>query len=106
MGRDVEGAAPNWRIVAIGIFEINQAFSRILAVAASAAIALWSIAGVRNGGLGRGLATYGCVVGLLITVGVAIGHLRMDVHGMTAVAVAQTIWFVVAGYRIYAAHTT
>src|SRR5437016_4362631 len=58
MVRDVPAAARQWQIVMDGIFQINQAFSRIYAVAASLAIILWSASALRNGGFGRGIATY------------------------------------------------
>jgi len=83
--------------VITGIFQINQAFARIYSVAASMAIILWSISALRNGGLGRGVAIYGCVISPLIILGIAIGHLRLDVHGMAAVMLGQAIWFIVVG---------
>jgi hypothetical protein len=101
MLRDVPTAAPQWRIVIDGIFQINQAFSRIFSVAASLAIILWSVSALRNGGLRRGVAIYGCVVAALIITGIGIGHLRLDVHGMTVVALGQVIWYVLVGLQLY-----
>jgi hypothetical protein len=83
MVRDVPAAAPQWRIVIDSVFQINQAFARIFTVAASASMALWSAAALRNGGLAR------------------VGHLRLDVHGMAIVVLCQTIWFVCAGVELY-----
>ena len=100
MVRDVPAAAPQWQIVIDGIFQINQAFARIYSVAASMAIILWSVSALRNGGLGRGVAIYGCVVAPLIIVGIGIGHLRLDVHGMAIVMVGQVIWFIVTGSQL------
>ncbi len=100
MVRDVPGAAPQWRIVIDGIFQINQAFSRIFSVGASAAIILWSVSALRNGGLGRGVAIYGCVIGLLTVLGVGSGRLRLNVHGMTVVALGQVIWFIIVGAQL------
>src|SRR5882762_2014597 len=62
MTRDVPAAAPQWHIVIDAVFQINQAFDRIFAIAASGAVFLWSAAALRNGRLGRGLAVYGCVL--------------------------------------------
>ena len=101
---DVPAAAHQWRIVMYGVFQINQAFSRIYAVGSSMAILLWSVAGLRNGGLRRSVTIYGCVVAALITVGIAIGHLRLDVHGMAIVVVAQTIWFIAVGWQLWSAN--
>jgi len=82
MVRDSAAAAPQWRIAIASIFQINQAFSRIYSVAASAAIVLWSVSSLRNGGLSRFAAIYGCVVAPLVAILVIIGHLRMNVHAL------------------------
>jgi hypothetical protein len=103
MTRDVPAAAPQWHIVIDAVFQINQAFDRIFAIAASGAVFLWSAAALRNGRLGRGLAVYGCVLAPAIIAGVLIGHLRMDVHGFTAIVVAQASWFAAAGAQLYRA---
>lgn len=100
MIRDVPTAAPQWHIVMDSIFQINQAFSRIYSVAASIAIILWSGSAMRNGGLGRGVAIYGCIISPLIILGIAIGHLRLDVHSMTVVMVGQVIWFILVGSQL------
>lgn len=92
--RDVADATHQWQIVIDGIFQINQAFARIYSVAAAIAIIHWSVSALRNGGLGRGVAIYGCVVPPLIILGIAIGHLRLDVHGMTLVMLGLVIWFI------------
>ncbi len=101
MTGDVPEAAPQWKIVMYGIFQINQAFARIYSVAASVAILLWSISALRNGGLARGTAIYGCIISALIIVGICVGHLRMDVHGMAAVSLGQTIWFILVGSQLW-----
>jgi hypothetical protein len=100
MVRDVPAAAHQWQIVIAGIFQINQAFARIYSVAASIAIILWSVSALRNGGFGRGTAIYGCVVAPLIILGIGIGHLRLDVHGMAVVMLGQVIWFILVGSQL------
>ena len=90
-----------WQVVIDGIFQINQAFAQIYSVAASTAVILWSISVLRNGGLGRSLAVYGCIISSLIIVGVGIGHLRLNVHGMAMVWLGQAIWFIVAGVQLW-----
>ena len=89
-----------WQVVIDGIFQINQAFAKIFSVAASLAVMLWSISVLRNGGLSRSLAVYGCIISGLIIVGVCIGHLRLNVHGMAAVWLGQAIWFIIAGAQL------
>ena len=100
MVRDVPANTQQWKIVIYGIFQINQACARIYSIAASVAIVLWSVSALRNGGLGRGVAICGCVIGPLIIVGIAIGHLQVDVHGMTIIAFGQSIWFIVVGAQL------
>lgn len=100
MVRDVADGTHQWQIVIDGIFQINQAFARIYSVAAAIAIILWSVSALRNGGLGRGIAIYGCVVSPFIILGIAIGHLRLDVHGMTVVMLGQVIWFLLVGSQL------
>ena len=103
MARDVPAAAQQWKLMITSIFQINQAFSRIYTVATSLAIILWSVSALRNGGLSRKVAIYGCVIAPLIILGIVSGHLRMDVHGMGAVVLGQAIWFIVAGTEMYSA---
>jgi hypothetical protein len=100
MVRDVPDAAHQWQIVIDAIFQFNQAFARIYSVAASMAIILWSVSALRNRGLQHGVAIYGCVVAPLIILGIAIGHLRLDVHGMALVMLGQAIWFMLAGSQM------
>jgi hypothetical protein len=100
MAHDVENMR-TWQIVIDGIFQINQAFAQIYSVAASVAVILWSLSILRNGGLSRGVALYGCIVSTLIIVGVGVGHLRLNVHGMAVVWFGQAIWFVMAGIQMW-----
>lgn len=105
MAHDVPAAGQQWRMIITSIFQINQAFSRIYSVATSVAIILWSVSAMRNGGLSRKVAMYGCVIAPLLIVGIVSGHLKMDVHGMGAVVLGQAIWFIVVGAQMYSAGT-
>jgi hypothetical protein len=100
MVRDVPAAAHQWQVVIDGIFQINQAFGRIYSVAASLAIILWSASALRNGGFGRGVAIYGCIISTLIILGVGMGHLSLDVHGMAVIWLGQTVWFILVGSQL------
>jgi hypothetical protein len=100
MARDAGVNMRTWQIVIDSIFQINQAFARIYSVAASVAVILWSVSILKNGGLGRRVAFYGCIISALIIVGVGVGHLRLNVHGMAAVWFGQAIWFIVAGFQM------
>jgi hypothetical protein len=97
MARDAPANEGTWRIAVAAIFQINQAMSRIYSVAAATAIVLWSACGLRQGKLSRGMAMFGCVTSPLIALLIFIGHLRLDVHGMTAVLLSEVIWFVGIG---------
>ena len=98
--RDTADAAITWHIVIAGIFEINQAFAGTFTVAASAAMALWSASALRCGGLGQGIAIYGCVVAAVLIVAICSGILRLNIHGMAIVALAQAIWFIGVGVQL------
>jgi hypothetical protein len=101
MVRDIPAAARQWQIVIADIFQINQAFARIYSVAASLAIILWSVSALRNGGFGRGVAIYGCIISAVIILGIGAGRWRLDVHGMAAVWLGQAIWFILVGSQLY-----
>jgi hypothetical protein len=101
MIRDVPGAAPQWHIVIAAIFQINQAFASIYTVAASVAIGLWSVSALRNGGLLRGIAIYGCVLAPVLILAICSGHFHLNVHGMAVVVFSQAIWFIVTGTQLW-----
>lgn len=101
MAHDVPAAARQWQIVIAGIFQINQAFALIYSMGISLAIILWSFAALRNGGLGRGVAAYGCLMAAVIILGIIVGRLRFDVRGMSAIWFGQAIWFIVVGSQLY-----
>lgn len=104
MARDVltnNGSQADWRIAIASMFQINQAMSRIYSVGAAVAITLWSARCLRSGQLSRSIAAFGCVVAPLIAVLIFIGHLRLDVHGMTVVLLSEVIWFVGMGIALW-----
>ena len=101
MTRDLPTAAPQWDITITSVFQFNQAFSRIYSVATAVAITLWSICSLRLGRLSRGIAIYGCVTAPVVALLIFIGHLRLNVHGMTVVMLSQVIWFVGMGMDLW-----
>jgi len=99
MRRIVEAGAAggeSWRVAFRYNFEVNQGFARLYAVTSSIAIIFWSLSIWRNRTLARGLAIYGCVIGVASVIAVTAG-LGMDVHGFGAVVLGQATWFVTAG---------
>ena len=100
MVRDGAATIPQYHLIVDAVFQFNQAFARIYSVAASAAIALWSVSALRNGGIARGIAIYGCIVAVLLAAGIVVGHLRLDVHGMAVVVLGHAIWFTLVGAQL------
>jgi len=95
----VQQSAPRELLVMSGA--LNQAFSRILAVATSVALVLWSVSGWRGHSLPRALAFYGVTCGVLSALFVFSGA-RLDVHRFGAAVLAQSIFFVWAGIVLLA----
>lgn len=83
---------------------VNQAFAKVYVVAASTAILLWSFAILAHGRLARGAGIYGALVGILALLALAIGHLRLDVHGFGAVVLSQGVWFIAIGILLARHH--
>jgi hypothetical protein len=100
MVRDGAATLPQYHLIIDAVFQFNQAFARLYSVGTSIAMALWSASALRNGGLGRGISIYGCVVSTLITLGIVVGHLRLNVHGMAIVVLGQAVWFIIAGVQL------
>ena len=43
---------------------------------------------------------YGCILPPIVVALIAVGHLRLDVHGMGAVVLVHAIWFVTVGIQL------
>ncbi len=63
----------------------------------SAAIALWSLDLLGERGPARWIGTYGLLAGVLPALGLAFGWFRLDVHGMFAVVIVQSLWSLAIG---------
>jgi hypothetical protein len=92
---------PQWDMIISAVFQFNQAFASVYSVAASSAIGLWSASALRNGGLRRFIALYGCTLPLALIILIAVGHIRLNVHGMAVVVLVHSIWFVIVGVGLY-----
>jgi heme A synthase len=101
MIRDGAANVSQWRMIIDAVFQFNQAFARIYSVAASVAVMLWSVSALRNGGLGKVIAVYGCLIAPVLIVLIGVGHLRLNVHGMAVVVLAHAIWFVGVGVEMW-----
>lgn len=73
-------------------FLLNQAFARIYVVLGAIAIALWSWAMLKGRELPRALAVYGLVLGAVLVIGLASGHLTLGIHGFGLVILGQSGW--------------
>ena len=101
MARDTPAGGPPWRIVIAAFFQINQAFSKLYSVGAALAICLWSITSLRQN-RAKAVATFGLISALVVVLLILVGHLRLDIHGMTAVMLSQVLWFVLMGFWLKA----
>ena len=66
----------------------------------SAAILLWSIAMRRTTEFTRALAWFGILAAVALMLGVASGHLQLDIHGFGAVMLSQAIWLCWTGVML------
>jgi hypothetical protein len=78
----------------------NQALANLGVFAMSTAIVLWAIALLHGAPRGRWLALVGFVTALAPAIALALGTIRLDVHGMLAVVLAQAIWNLAAGVAL------
>ena len=100
MKKSLAAAPPGkeyWDMMAAYNFGLNQAFARVLAVAYSGAIMLWSSAMLKTRVMSKAIAVYGWITGTAIVVFVAPGFLVLDVHGFGLVVLLQSVWFVAVG---------
>ena len=86
-----------WRIIFSYNGALNQAFARILVIASSVAMILWSFAILKTRALPRGIALYGLLAGVALVVAVGPGLLPLNVHGFGLVVIVQGAWFIAAG---------
>ena len=106
LARQLAIAAPAtrdaWQIVFAYNGGLNQAFARILVVASSTAIALWSVSIIRSRALAVWTGIYGLLIGPLLIIAVAPGFLKLNVHGFGLVVIAQAVWFIGVGAQMVA----
>ncbi len=79
---------------------LNQAFAKLYVVFAGAAILLWSVAIVKGREMSRWLGAYGIALGLGLVAVIALGIVRLDIHGFGAVAILVGAWMVWAAINL------
>jgi hypothetical protein len=75
-------------------FETNQTLARAGVMGFSAGILCWSLVLLQRAGWAKGIGALGLAAGVLPAAGLLTGHLRLHLHGMTAVVLAQAVWYV------------
>ena len=78
----------------------NQALAKLGVIATSAAIVLWAIALLHDSKRARWLAIVGLATGLAPALALLAGWIRLDVHGMLIVVIAQALWNLAAGTEL------
>jgi hypothetical protein len=110
LAREMMASSPpvsdSWQLLFDYNGRLNQACARILAVASSGAIVLWSAAILKHRPFARGIGFYGLVLGTVTILAVASGQLALDVHGFGLIVFTQAIWFIGVGALMCAAATT
>jgi len=108
--REIMAASPPghdaWQMLFDYNGRVNQAFARILAVASSGAIVLWSAAILKNRALARGIAVYGVILGTITILAVMSGLVTLGVHGFGLIVFTQSIWFIIVGAMMCVATAT
>jgi hypothetical protein len=79
---------------------LNRAFADLSVIASGVAILLWSAAIWRTGRLARAVAVLGFVAGMVLTLGVLSGHLRLNVHGIIVTTLLQGCWLVTVAVQL------
>lgn len=77
---------------------VNQAFAKIYVGLTALAFVSWCIAMRSDRAFGGMLRGYGVIAGVVPFVGVAVGHLRLDVRGFGIVVVLHTVWMAWAAW--------
>jgi len=88
-----------WRMFSRYTSYWNQAYAQVYVAASSAAILAWSVAMWER--LSRGLGIYGCILSIVAVGLLFSGHLALDAHRFGAVVLAQALWFVIAGAKLW-----
>jgi hypothetical protein len=79
---------------------VSHLCSKMGVLAMSIAIVLWSMTLVGRPGATRAAGLFGCVGGAALGIALLAGHLHMDVHGMLAFVLTQTIWSLMVAVQL------
>jgi hypothetical protein len=73
---------------------LNQAYSKVFVICSGMAIALWSVAMLRERAFPRALGIYGVVIGAVMFGAAVANAVPFTVHGFGAVVLLQAVWSV------------
>jgi hypothetical protein len=73
---------------------LNQAFSEVYAVAASASIFAWSLSVFRRSAAWTLIAAYGLLIGFAVPAALLFGYLGVELHGFRLIVLSQVFWIV------------
>lgn len=77
---------------------VNQAFAKLYVGLTGLAFVSWCVAMRGSRAFGAVLRGYGVIAGVLPVLGLAAGHLRLDVHGFGIVVLLHTTWMAWAAW--------
>ncbi len=77
---------------------LNQAFAKIYVGLTGGAFVLWSLAMRGDRGFPAALSWFGYVAGLLPLIGIAVGHLQLEVQGFGLVVLLHAAWMMAAAW--------
>src|SRR5262245_13059246 len=79
---------------------VLHGFADVYLVASFVAVLLWSAAILRSGRMPRAAGIAGLVLGAAVLLGFLGGHLRLDVHHVLVVTLAQSAWLAWVGAHL------
>jgi hypothetical protein len=82
---------------------LNRTFATIYVMLSGVAILLWSGAVLAGRELPRALGVYGLLLGVALLLGIATGHLRLDIHGFGLVVLGEGVWMAWAAAQLWRA---
>lgn len=93
--------AEEWQRLLAFSSMLNQAFAKILAVASSVAILLWSASILKTHRLPAVFGIFGALLGAAIALAILSGNAMLDAHGFGLIVFTQSVWFGVAGALLW-----
>jgi hypothetical protein len=71
---------------------MNQGFAKVMVVASSIAVVLWSLSFLKMSGFARIIGILGILIGMVSLAAFFVGFLKLDVYGFGLFIFAQSLW--------------